>query len=78
MKMKYNQAISISSTPESGVTQRSLISPILFNLYVSKPKCKDISISRYADDFVLYYTHEKQEKLTKRLQSGVKQLDKMV
>ena len=45
-------------------------------MYVSKPKCKDISISQYADDISIYYTHEKQEKTTRPLQTGIKHLEK--
>ena len=75
IKVKYNQAISKSFTPEEvGVPQGSTISPILFNMYVSKPKCKDTSVSQYADDIAIYYTHEK--KATKHLQIGMKHLEK--
>ena len=76
IKVKYNQAISKSFTLEAGVPQGSIISPILFNMYVSKPKCKDTSISQYADDIAIYYTHEKQEIATKHLQIGIKHLEK--
>ena len=76
IKVKYNQAISKSFTPEAGVPQGSIISPILFNMYVRKPKCKDTSISQYADGVAIYYTHEKQEIATKHLQIGIKQLEK--
>ena len=44
-KVKYKQAISKSFKPEAEVPQGSIISPILFNMYVSKPKCKDTSVS---------------------------------
>ena len=74
IKVKYNQAISKSFTPEAGVPQGSIISPILFNMYVRKPKCKDTSVSQYADDIAIYYTHEKQVIATKHLQIGVVRL----
>ena len=48
----------------------------MFNLYVSEPKCKDTSISQYADDIAIYYTHEKQELATKHLEIGIKHLEK--
>ena len=76
LKLKYNQAISKSLTPEAGVPKGSIISRILFNMYVSKPKCKDISISQYAEDISIYYTHEKQEIATRPLQTGIKHLEK--
>ena len=76
IKVKYNQAISKSFTPEAGVPQGSITSPILFDMYVSKPKCKDTSVSQYADDIAIYYTHEKQEIATKHLQIGIKHLEK--
>ena len=44
-------------------------------MYVSKPKCKDTTISQYADDMAIYYTHEKQEKATKQIQIGIKHLE---
>ena len=53
-KVKYNQAIAKSFTPEAGVPQGRIISPILFNMYVSKPKCKDTSISQYVDDISIH------------------------
>ena len=44
-------------------------------MYVSKPKCKDTSISQYADDIGIYYTHEKQKIATKHLKIGTKHLE---
>ena len=76
IKVKYNQALSKSFTTEAGVPQGSIISPISFNVYVSKPKCKDTSISQYADNIAIYYTHEKQEIATKHLQIAIKHLEK--
>ena len=58
IKVKYNQGISKSLTREAGLPQGSILSSILFNMYVSKAKCKDTSISQYADDIAIYYTHE--------------------
>ena len=76
INVKYNQAISKSCTPEAGVPQGSIISPILSNIYVSIPKCNDTSVSQYADDMEIYYTHEKQEIATKHLQIGTKHLER--
>ena len=45
-------------------------------MYVSKPKFKDTSVSQYADDIAIYYTHEKQEIATKHLKIGNKHLEK--
>ena len=77
IKEKNNQAISKNLTPDAGVPQGSIICPILFNMYVSKPKSKDTSISQYADDIAIYYTHGKQEIATKHLQIGIKHLEKL-
>ena len=43
-------------------------------MYVSKTKYKDASVSQYADEIAIYYTHEKQEIATKHLQIGIKHL----
>ena len=48
----------------------------MFNMYVSKAKCKKTSITQYADDITIYCTHEKQEINIKYLQIGIKHLEK--
>ena len=76
IKVKYNQAISKRFKPEAGIPFGSIIRPMLFNMYVSKPKCKNTSLSHYEDDIAIYYTHEKQEIATEHLQIGIKHLKK--
>ena len=69
----YHQAKADSFTPSAGVPQGSVISPILFNIYVSKPDAGLTPISQYADDIAIYTSSNTSKNATHRLQGGPKQ-----
>ncbi len=52
--MQWNHCTSDPFKPSAGVPQGSVISPILFNIYVAKPNHGNAQISQFADDTALY------------------------
>ena len=52
--VQWNHCISEPFKPSAGVPQGSVISPILFNIYVAKPNHGNAQISQFADDTALY------------------------
>ena len=52
--LQWNHCISEPFKPTAGVPQGSVISPILFNIYVAKPNHGNAQISQFADGTALY------------------------
>ena len=67
----YHQAKADSFTPSAGVPQGSVISPILFNICVSKLDAGLTTISQYADDIAIYTSSNTSKNATHRLQGGL-------
>ena len=71
--VSYQHALSESFSPNAGVPQGSVISPVLFNIFVSKPD-RSSQISQFADDIALYDAGITQKGAVMKLQRS---LDKM-
>ena len=75
LKVVYQQAVADSFVPIAGVPQGGVISPVLFNIYVSKPEVATANVSQYADDIALYTTNATCKAATLRLQRALDTLD---
>ena len=75
LKVVYQQAVAESFVPSAGVPQGGIISPVLFNIYVSKPEVATANVSQYADDIALYTTKATCKAATLRLQRALDTLD---
>ena len=72
--VKINTSVSACFCPTAGVSQGSVIAPILFLIYVSRlPKMK-AQISQFADDFALYYRSRSTQLIQNNLQSSLNSL----
>ena len=63
--VSYNNEKSMWRKVKQGVTQGGVLSPMLFNIYLSKLPLppKDINVTSYTDDITLTTSHPQVEKL---------------
>lgn len=70
---KRSQVISIPA----GVPQGAILSPTLFNLFVSDvPRPRNVHLAQYADDIALYYSARLPGMLVRSIQTGVNKIVK--
>ena len=74
MCVKINSTVSDSFSPTAGVTQGSVIAPVLFLVYVSGLPQIKAQISQFADNFALYYRSRSPKIIEKYLQSSLNSL----
>uniref|UniRef100_A0A1B6J7I1 Reverse transcriptase domain-containing protein n=1 Tax=Homalodisca liturata TaxID=320908 RepID=A0A1B6J7I1_9HEMI len=69
--------ISLSRTTTRGLPQGSVLSPLLFAIYISQINVSlpnEIKSLQYADDIVIYFSHKKGELVSKNLQCALNKL----
>lgn len=69
--IRVNHSFSNPFTPEAGVPQGSVISPILFLIYVAKPPVIKVQVSQFADDFAIYYRSKSPHIIEKNIQQAL-------
>lgn len=75
--MFQNQVIE-SRTSTKGLAEGSILSPILFNIYVAEVLDKlsnNTQFASFADDFVVYSTHDDFEVALKEIEISIKNID---
>lgn len=74
VSVRVNEELSNPFTPEAGVPQGSVISPVLFLIYVAKPPALNVQVSQFADDFAVYYRSKSPKLIEKNLQAALNSL----
>lgn len=69
--VRVNAMYSASFDTIAGVPQGSVIAPILFLIYVSRPPITETKLSQFADDFGLYYRSTSPLMLQQKLQHSL-------
>jgi hypothetical protein len=61
---------------QAGVPQSSVLSPILFNMYINDaPQTSGVHLALFADDTRLYATDHKECYVTRKLQRGLSSME---
>jgi hypothetical protein len=74
-RTRVNEEVSNSFNIQSGVPQGSVLGPILYVLYTSDLPTTTVTTGTFADDTVIFTSHEDSVAATRRLQSHVDQLE---
>lgn len=76
LSVKFGETFSDIYNIEAGVPQGAVLSPLLFNIYINDiPKAnRDIKISQFADDIVIWTSHKNPDLAGTNLQNYLDQL----